>query len=98
VEIGAAVHRSVQGQRPPRSDVSGGYSRHRPEFTALYAVVRDNLETLYGAISDALRSGFRSTLAGNSRPLSRLWHPVMEGLCAVPVPGVRREPDRVVPL
>jgi hypothetical protein len=28
------------------------YERHRPERTALYEVVRDNLETLYGAIDD----------------------------------------------
>jgi hypothetical protein len=28
------------------------YERHRPETTALYEVVRDNLETLYGAIAD----------------------------------------------
>jgi hypothetical protein len=28
------------------------YQRHRPEATALYEVVRDNLETLYGAIDD----------------------------------------------
>lgn len=28
------------------------YRRHRPEATALYEVVRDNLETLYGAIGD----------------------------------------------
>jgi hypothetical protein len=51
VEIGAAVHRSVPQPRL-RSSGSEGYSRHRPEFTALYAVVRDNLETLYGAIAD----------------------------------------------
>jgi len=30
----------------------GVYRRHRPETTALYEVVRDNLETLYGAIGD----------------------------------------------
>ena len=30
----------------------GVYRRHRPETTALYEVVRDNLETLYGAIDD----------------------------------------------
>ena len=30
----------------------GVYQRHRPETTALYEVVRDNLETLYGAIGD----------------------------------------------
>jgi hypothetical protein len=28
------------------------YERRRPEQTALYEVVRDNLETLYGAIDD----------------------------------------------
>ena len=28
------------------------YARRRPERTALYEVVRDNLETLYGAIDD----------------------------------------------
>jgi hypothetical protein len=28
------------------------YERHRPETTALYEVVRDNLETLYGAIDE----------------------------------------------
>ena len=30
----------------------GDHRRHRPETTALYEVVRDNLETLYGAIDD----------------------------------------------
>ena len=30
------------------------YERHRPETTALYEVVRDNLETLYGAIDDGV--------------------------------------------
>lgn len=30
----------------------GVYRRHRPETTVLYEVVRDNLETLYGAIDD----------------------------------------------
>ena len=28
------------------------YERHRPERTALYELVRDNLETLYGAIDE----------------------------------------------
>jgi Transposase zinc-binding domain len=31
---------------------TGQYERRRPERTALYDVVRDNLETLYGAIDD----------------------------------------------
>ena len=30
----------------------GVYRRHRPETTALFEVVRDNLETLYGAIGE----------------------------------------------
>ena len=30
----------------------GVFRRRRPETTALYGVVRDNLETLYGAIDD----------------------------------------------
>jgi hypothetical protein len=30
------------------------YARHRPETTALYEVVRDNLETLYGAIDEGV--------------------------------------------
>ena len=28
------------------------YERRRPEATTLYEVVRDNLETLYGAVED----------------------------------------------
>jgi hypothetical protein len=34
-------------------DASGvrGYQRHQPETTALYAVVRDNVETLYAAVA-----------------------------------------------
>ena len=35
----------------PRA-VPRAYARHRPETTTLYEVVRDNLETLYGAIDD----------------------------------------------
>ena len=39
---------------PPavRAAAPGVYRRHRPETTALYEVVRENLETLYGAIDD----------------------------------------------
>jgi hypothetical protein len=37
----------------PAAGAEGGvYRRHRPQTTALYEVVRDNLETLYGAIDD----------------------------------------------
>ena len=35
-----------------RAAAPGVYQRHRAETTALYEVVRDNLETLYGAIED----------------------------------------------
>ena len=38
---------------PPKTDAAPGvYRRRRPETTALYEVVRDNLETLFGAIDD----------------------------------------------
>ena len=38
---------------PPKTDAAPSvYRRHRPEATALYEVVRDNLETLFGAIND----------------------------------------------
>ena len=36
----------------PASCSTRRYERHCPEQTTLYAVVRDNLETLYGAIDD----------------------------------------------
>jgi hypothetical protein len=35
-----------------QAPAAGVYRRHRPETTALYEVVRDNLETLYGADDD----------------------------------------------
>ncbi len=35
-----------------QAPAAGVYQRHRPETTALYEVVRENLETLYGAIGD----------------------------------------------
>jgi transposase len=37
------------------------YQRHRPEATALYELVRDNLETLYGAIDDGVLRAKRRT-------------------------------------
>jgi hypothetical protein len=40
---------------PPAASATipgAAYRRHQPETTALYEVVRDNLETLYGAIDD----------------------------------------------
>lgn len=40
------------GLAASRSEQPSAYQRHRPETTALYDVVRDNLETLYGAIAD----------------------------------------------
>jgi Transposase zinc-binding domain len=39
-----------------QASAPGVYRRHRPETTALYEVVRDNLETLYGAIDDGARA------------------------------------------
>ncbi|MCL4819932.1 MAG: transposase zinc-binding domain-containing protein, partial [Vicinamibacteria bacterium] len=52
MEISARTSRSVERQGSLRSVASEGYSRHRPELTALYAIVRDNLETFFGGISD----------------------------------------------
>ena len=43
----------------------GVYQRHRPETTALYEVVRDNLETLYGVV----QAGDPKHLRGRERPL-----------------------------
>jgi hypothetical protein len=45
------VVRVVVAAFPPSASTHA-YQRHRPETTALYEVVRDNLETLYGAIDD----------------------------------------------
>jgi hypothetical protein len=36
---------SLEGRR------TGSYERHRPETTTLYAVVRDDVETLYAAVA-----------------------------------------------
>jgi hypothetical protein len=33
-------------------DVAAAYTRRRPEETTLYALVRDNLAKLYGAVED----------------------------------------------
>src|SRR4029453_11391048 len=44
----------VSGLQAP---APGVYQRHRPETTALYEVVKDNLETLYGAIGDGAIAG-----------------------------------------
>jgi hypothetical protein len=41
---------ALPGPRPRATP--GVYRRHRPESTALYEVVRDNIETLFGAIDD----------------------------------------------
>jgi len=45
------VARDVAAAFPPSAS-SHVYQRHRPETTTLYEVVRDNLDTLYGAIDD----------------------------------------------
>ncbi|MGH7347826.1 MAG: transposase zinc-binding domain-containing protein [Candidatus Rokuibacteriota bacterium] len=51
------IRTEVYRPRPPKDSLPaagapGVYRRHRPETTALYEVVRDNLETLCGAIDD----------------------------------------------
>jgi hypothetical protein len=47
---------------PPHDRGTAGYERHRPETTALYELVRDNLDTLYRAIAEVRStSGYRST-------------------------------------
>jgi hypothetical protein len=38
------------------SAITARYTRRRPETTTLYAVVRDNLATLYGAVEDGARA------------------------------------------
>ncbi len=50
----AASWRATPASAPPLANGAppGVYRRHRPETTALYEVVRDNLETLFGAIHD----------------------------------------------
>ena len=42
----------VPGSAAARAGTPFVYERRRPETTTLYAVVRDNLETLYGAVDD----------------------------------------------
>jgi hypothetical protein len=42
----------VSAALAPSAGQAVAYARRRPETTALYEVVRDNLETLYGAIDD----------------------------------------------
>lgn len=49
----ASWHGTLAATTPPKTGAAPGvYRRHRPETTALYEVVRDNLETLFGAIDD----------------------------------------------
>ena len=49
----AAWRGALTATPPPKTRAPPGvYRRHRPETTALYEVVRDNIETLFGAIND----------------------------------------------
>ena len=49
----ASCRGTLAATTPPETGAAPGvYRRHRPEATALYEVVRDNLETLFGAIND----------------------------------------------
>jgi hypothetical protein len=61
------------------------YRRREPETTALHEVVRDNLETLYGAIDDGAHPEARPEGAGG---LPRLWPAV---------PRLRAPAVRVLP-
>ena len=49
---GATLGSVAPAPSTARATAPGVYRRHRPETTALYEGVRDNLETLYGAIDD----------------------------------------------
>ncbi len=67
----------------------GSYERHRPETTTLYAVVRDNVETLYAAVAAgfegaALPQFVRRELEGYPRlrpALPRLRAPQVRVVC-----------------
>ena len=61
----------------------GVFQRHRPETTALYEVVRDNLETLSGAIEDG---AIAVRIPKHARKELEAY------LCPPEVPGVRGEP------
>ena len=55
IEVAGQQPASWPGTAPPAPRpraTPGVYRRHQPESTALYEVVRDNLETLFGAIDD----------------------------------------------
>src|SRR4030095_8479486 len=78
----------VSGLQAP---APGVYQRHRPETTALYEVVKDNLETLYGAIGDgAIAVRISQTRPQGAGELPRLRAP-LPGLCAPEMPGLRGE-------
>ena len=50
--MGSGVRGAGARQQLLHERGAASYERHRPETTALYELVRDNLETLYGAIAD----------------------------------------------
>ena len=67
------------------------YERHRPEQTTLYAVVRDNLETLYGAIDEGALDVKVAKHARKELEAYRV-RAALPRLRAASLWGVRREP------
>ena len=69
---------------------SGVYKPRDPRTTALYEVVRDNLETLYGAIGDGAIAG---RIPKHARKELEAYLPRLRAavprLCAAEVRGVR---------
>ena len=76
---------------PKTGAAPGVYRRRRPESTALYEVVRDNLETLFGAIDDGALAFRIPRHAREELLASRLWAS-MPRLCPTEMPWVRRNP------
>ena len=75
---------------PPATGPPGVYKRHRPETTALYEVVRDNLETLYGAFDDGALA-VRIPKHARKELEAYLDCGLLSRLCPPGVAGVRRE-------
>ena|SRR6266567_1924890 len=82
-----------------RADVSSSsdrgspsYKRHRPERSTLYEVVRDNLETLYGAIDEGALD-VKVSKHARKRSLERQYDRASQ---ARPTPGVSPDHDAVL--
>ena len=82
----------TEGYRPkdslPATRAPGVYRRHRPETTALYEVVRDNLETLCGAIDDGALARIESNgVAVARRPAINLFFGGVQAVARDPRSG-----------